>query len=293
MPSLLHETLIEMFRHRPSLAAEVLSGPFKLDLPDWQQIRVESGELTELTPAEYRADAVVLFTARDTPVLAVIIEVQLRRDRHKRYSWPHYLTSLHARLRCRAVLLVICPDRSTAGWCATPIDIGHPDWLLRPLVLGPSLVPVVTDHDHARRAPELAVLSALTHGSGPEQDQIFRAMLGGLEELDEDHANLYADIVLAWLPKAARNCLETLMNVATYEYQSDFARRYFFQGKAEGRAEGEAQGVLAVLAARGVEVPEDARQRITECADLDQLETWLRRAATADSINDLFAPRTT
>jgi hypothetical protein len=73
-----------------------------------------------------------------------------------------------------------------------------------------------------------------------------------------------------------------------YEYQSDFARRYFGQGKAEGKAEGEAKAVLAVLATRGIEVPDDARARITSCTDLDQLETWVRRAVTAHCVHDLF-----
>jgi predicted transposase YdaD len=32
------------------------------------------------------------------------------------------------------------------------------------------------------------------------------------------------------------------MNSLGYEYQSDFARRYYGQGKAEGRMEGRAEG---------------------------------------------------
>jgi hypothetical protein len=46
--------------------------------------------------------------------------------------------------------------------------------------------------------------------------------------------------------------------------------------------------VLAVLDARGVEVPDEAREKIAGCADLDQLDTWARRAATADKVNELF-----
>lgn len=78
------------------------------------------------------------------------------------------------------------------------------------------------------------------------------------------------------------------MAAGTYEYRSDFARRYVGQGRAEGNAEGEARALLAVLDARGISVPEDARTRITSCTDLDQLDTWVRRAVTADSVQDLF-----
>lgn len=78
------------------------------------------------------------------------------------------------------------------------------------------------------------------------------------------------------------------MTAGTYEYQSDFVRRFIFQGRAEGKAEGEAAAVLAVLDARGIEVPDDARARIIECSDLDQLDAWVRRAVTVASIHDLF-----
>ncbi|MDN5859990.1 MAG: hypothetical protein L0H84_15350, partial [Pseudonocardia sp.] len=74
-----------------------------------------------------------------------------------------------------------------------------------------------------------------------------------------------------------------------YEYQSEFARRYFAQGRTEGKAEGKAEGVLAVLDARGITVPAQVRARITECTDVDLLDTWVRRAATANQAEDLFA----
>jgi hypothetical protein len=52
---------------------------------------------------------------------------------------------------------------------------------------------------------------------------------------------------------------------------------------------GRSDAVLVVLAARGVVVPEASRDAILGCADLDQLATWLRRALTASTIEDVFA----
>jgi hypothetical protein len=73
---------------------------------------------------------------------------------------------------------------------------------------------------------------------------------------------------------------------------SPFAREHFGRGKAEGEAQGKAEeaarSVLLVLAARGFDVPDDTRDRITACTDLAQLETWLTRAATAQTLQDLF-----
>lgn len=126
------------------------------------------------------------------------------------------------------------------------------------------------------------MLSATAHGNHPDRNQILRTLMGLL--VDADHRERYADIVLAALPEAARRYLEKLMTTETYEYRSDFARRYFSQGEAKG----ETKALLMLLAARGIEVPDDARTRITECTDLDQLDGWVRRAATATSITDLF-----
>lgn len=60
------------------------------------------------------------------------------------------------------------------------------------------------------------------------------------------------------------------------------------EGKAEGRAEGEATALLAVLAARGVSVSEEQSATIRDCRDFALLETWLRRAISASSCEDVL-----
>ncbi len=182
----------------------------------------------------------------------------------------------------------LCSDPAVAAWCAVPIVFGRPGLVLTPLVLGPYQVPVVTEPEWARRCPELAVLSAIAHGNEPDQKLVFEALLATLDALDHEHAKLYADTVLTVLPTAARDFLEALMTTTAHPYQSDFARRYFDQGEAAGEARGEAKAVLAFLDARGIEVPDDVRERIAACTDLSQLDTWVRRAATARAADDLF-----
>jgi len=284
MPSHLHEVLIEMFRDRPALAAELLAGPLGVAVPAFQQATLSSAELTDVAPTEYRADLVVTLTAAGATVLAVVVEVQLRADARKRRTWPAYVATLYARLGCAVLLLVVCPQPAVAAWCAVPIVVGRPGLVLTPVVLGPAEVPVVTDLTVARHSPELTVLSALAHGSGPARPAVLEALLAALDKVDHDHANLYADVVLSVLPAAARDYLEALMTITTREYQSAFARRYFGQGEARGAA----KALLAVLDARGVAVPDEVRADITGCTDIDQLDTWIRRAATAQNVEDLF-----
>ncbi len=63
------------------------------------------------------------------------------------------------------------------------------------------------------------------------------------------------------------------------------------EGKVEGKAEGKAEAVISILEARGVAVDETARSRILGCTDLATLETWLRRAVTATTANEVIAAR--
>jgi hypothetical protein len=48
--------------------------------------------------------------------------------------------------------------------------------------------------------------------------------------------------------------------------------------------------VLTVLNARGMPVPEAVREQILACADLDQLDAWLRRAIVATNADDVIRP---
>src|SRR5215208_4045099 len=96
MPSMAHDILVDLFKNRPSLAPEILVEVLGLSLPAYTDARISSADLTEVQPAEYRADAVVLLFRGDTPVRVVIVEVQLAVDPKKRFSWPAYATVARA-----------------------------------------------------------------------------------------------------------------------------------------------------------------------------------------------------
>jgi hypothetical protein len=127
----------------------------------------------------------------------------------------------------------------------------------------------------------------MAHGHEPDAILIAQAALGAARGLEDERAKLYADLVLLSVDHAARAILEVLMASGTYEYQSDFARRYVAQGRAEGEAQGRAKALLGVLTARGIAVPDDVRARISGCTDLDVLDRWLASAATAMAISDV------
>ncbi|KYG01793.1 hypothetical protein BE21_55875 [Sorangium cellulosum] len=179
-------------------------------------------------------------------------------------------------------------DAAMAQWCSRPIDTGHPGLTLTPLVLGPEGVPVVTDAEQARAAPEVVVLSAMAHGRGEEGEAIGVAFLAAVAGLDEERRALYADVVLSSLNEAARRMLEAMMK-SGYQYQSEFARSYVAQGRQEGSIEAKAQAVLAVLETRGLEIPAEVRERVLASTDLAELDRWIRRAAVVGDARELLA----
>ena len=293
MPSTAHEVLVDLFKNRPTLAAEILDEVLGISLPAYTEARLASIDLTELQPAEYRADLVVVLLEDDIPVRVIIVEVQLSTNPDKRFSWPAYATVSRAIHRCPVGLLIVAPDPAVANWCAEPIETGIPGFILRPPVLPRSAVPVVTEPEEANRRPELGVLSAMAHGDTEQGAAIATAVLPAILKLDDARAKLYHDLVYHFLNEAARREIATMKG---YEYQSDFAKKYVAEGRAEGLTEGLTQGrsqeaarnLLSVLRVRGIAVPDAARERILAETEPERLERWLEKAVVAASVNEVL-----
>lgn len=279
MPSFPHEGIRTLFLNRPSLAAELLGEVLGFAVPRYAEARIASEDLTEVQPVEHRADLVVLLVD-GTPVHCIVVEVQLAPHADKRWAWPVYVATARARFRCPAHVLVVCRDAATACWAAAPIELAEGGSVVRPVALGPGALPVVTDVEVARRDPELAVLSAQAHRNGPSAVPVALAALGATVGLDDERVRVYTDLVIAALPAAARRALEELMATGTYTYQSDFAKKYYGQGLS--------RSIVAVLAARGIPLSDEARARVESCTDPKQLERWVTLAVTAASADELF-----
>ncbi|MBK6694578.1 MAG: hypothetical protein IPG50_20560 [Myxococcales bacterium] len=87
------------------------------------------------------------------------------------------------------------------------------------------------------------------------------------------------------------------MDIRKYEFQSDFAKKHQAKGRAEGREEGLAEGargakvaaLLAFLDARGLAVSPAEQETIAACNDDAVLTRWIRKAATAATVAEVFA----
>ena len=138
-------------------------------MPAFDQVRIGDTTLTELVPTEYRADLVLLLEGADgaTPEAALVVEAQLGRNPDKRWSWPVYLTSLRARLRCDVALHGRDLRRGQS-----PDGRGRRS--PRAIQAGSSFHSCSgrrrfrwsREQAVAERSPELAVLSVMLHGRG-------------------------------------------------------------------------------------------------------------------------------
>jgi hypothetical protein len=266
VPALPHEILVDIFRNGGDVVRELLRA--RTDIKKLGKVTAEmaSIDLSQVVPTEYRADNVTVFRNRGRKTtLAVVVEVQLKIDLVKRRTWPVYVTAARSRNDCRAVLLVIAPDRRVARWARKPIDTGHPGFCLRPIVISNDDMPRVVDPKVARRIPELGVLSALAHRSL----EVAKAALAGISGLtDEQQARLYYDVIMAALPEAIRRALEAHME--RYQYKTAFARKYVAQGRKEGR-EAHQRAVIELARAKLGQLSDDDEAAIRALRDDDAL----------------------
>ncbi|MDS1271084.1 hypothetical protein RIF23_12330 [Lipingzhangella sp. LS1_29] len=295
MPSFEHEVLVQLFRDQPRLAVRLLRDVCGIEVPDSEaHVASDSAEFTDCEPTEHRSDAAVIVLGANErlPQLGVVVEIQRSARQHKFRSWATYAATFAERRACPVAVLVLCPNQQTADYYDRNYKLG-PTFVLRPLVVGPNRVPALTDARQVAECPELGVLSVLAHGGAQTAVDILCA---GLDKIDSDRARRYTGYVLALLHESERAYMEALMAAGTFEYMSEFTESYVEKGRAqgrtegrtEGRAEGEARALIAVLEARGLEPSSEQRERIMSCRDLDQLELWIRRAATVDNVTELF-----
>ncbi|WP_437290856.1 hypothetical protein [Sorangium sp. So ce406] len=321
MPTLEHNGLVDMFRENPSLAPHLLKLLFHLDLPPYTTVAVVEASLDQLIPVEFRADLVLdLRDDRGAVVLSIVLELQRDIDRRKSYSWPVYVAVVRAQKECQAVVVVVAPDAEVAAWAAQKIDLGLGLGTLQPLVIGPAIVPEVTDQAEAEKETELAILSAVAHGNGPNGLAVVQAALGALGRFDREHAAVYFQIVYNALRDPMRRALEALIMERQTEGKATFpafAERLIERGRLEGIREGKLEGIregklegiregklegvregelkgkrdalLRLIARAGIALTADDRARIQACTDPATLDRWVDNVLGAKSASDVLS----
>jgi hypothetical protein len=244
MPSMAHEILVDLFKNRPSLAAEILVEVLGVSLPAYTEARIASVDLTEIQPAEYRADAVVVLLDREVSVRVIIVQVQLTTDPRKRLSWPAYVT------------VAMVHGQSEQG-----------------VTIAAAVLPAIRrlDDDRARFYYDL-VFNSMNDAARRSLETMMKGY-----EYQSDFAKKYV------AQGHAEGLTEGLTKGLT-EGLTEGLTKGLTEGLTKGRTEATALNLLTVLRVRGIAVPDAARERILAQKDPERLERWLEKAAVASSI---------
>ncbi|GLZ11002.1 hypothetical protein Acsp04_12370 [Actinomadura sp. NBRC 104425] len=300
MPSRRHDALNELFRENPRLVVDILGHLKDLDLPPDLPVQEAKNTYNDRPSIDFTADNVFTVGPPQDPVHGIIVEIQQTKSQSKRRQLPRYAAAQWLSQRHGGVdVIVVCPNADTAAFYAEPIRTELPGYTLQPVVVGPEQIPMITDPTEAAARLGMAVLSVSAHGE--KHRKVVEALMAAL---DGDTPQYYEHAYNIAGP-AARKIMEEIMQSTKWPVYTPLAREHYGKGREEGRAEGLEEGraegrkegrteeaanaTLMILSSRGVNIPDDARERITNCTDLDQLHAWLTRAANADTIDDVFA----
>ncbi|MEU1482540.1 hypothetical protein [Streptomyces sp. NPDC005752] len=295
MVSAPHEAMHRIFQKEPGLFSR-LPEVLGLELPPLASAAPLTVDLTENEPLERRVDTLLrIETQHDGPFL-LIVEAQGKKDPGKTASWPYYVTYLNNKYRLPVLLLVICQDHATAAWAARPLTIGLPQWptvTTRPLVAGPHNMPVITNVAEARKDLALATLSAITHADNPDVDAILKTMSVALRDTPESIAEPFVELIAQGLGnRPAAQQWRNLVAVDLSFYTSPLSEEIRDEGRVEGRVESRAEDVLLILGARGIEITDATRDKVTTCDDPERLRRWLLRAAIVTTSDEIFGEAT-
>ncbi|MFF8913614.1 hypothetical protein ACF08M_09885 [Streptomyces sp. NPDC015032] len=296
MVSSSHEAMHRIFQEYPGLFSRV-SEVLGVEIGPPASATVMPTDLTENRPLERRVDTLLRIDMEDDQSYLLAIEAQGKKDPDKPASWMYYLSYLQAKYKLPPMLLVVCQDRATAEWAARPFPVGHPQspvLTLQALVAGPHNMPVITEVAEARKDLALATLAAITHAGDPDIGAILKTLSTALRDVPETIADPIVELTAQGLGnRPAAQQWRNLVAVDLSFYKSSLSEEIRDEGRAEGRSEGRSEGIarsiLLLLAQAGVDVSEEARERITGCTDLDVLSRWLLRAPAAASVEDVFA----
>ncbi|MEV4114392.1 hypothetical protein [Nonomuraea sp. NPDC049695] len=305
MPSPRHDALLRLIRDHLDLPIRLLREVGGITLPTGAPLWVGPGDLRDRISREMHADTVVFAGPPQDRWFSTIVEVETEMSEQKLRQTVEAAEMLRLETRKPVYVIFITPDPCAARFNqSVEIHSGCLTIIMRPVIVGPDRIPVLTDPEQMAADLLTAALSVMAHGHLPKVAEAFVKLLDGLP--DDDAASLFG-YTIDMAPPQARQLLEETVTIYIPEH-SPWAQNLYRKGEEagreegwekgwkEGQKEGDARGramekaasVFTVLRFRGIAIPPDRHTQIATCTDLDLLEVWLRRALEATHIDDLF-----
>jgi predicted transposase YdaD len=137
----------------------------------------------------------------------------------------------------------------------------------------------------ADRLPEWTALFAQVH-AGPEGTEHLLVVTRYLLLIGDKGTRGAAGQVLHSVMNAQQ--AEALMWEYGEEIMERARQKGLEQGREQGLLRGRAEAVLRLLSARGVQVGEEAQQRIFSCTDMATLDRWFDKSLNATRLSDVL-----
>ncbi|WP_146157584.1 hypothetical protein [Enhygromyxa salina] len=292
MPGTLHQGTLELFRHDPWLAFDLLGIERPVaGTPIDRRAEVERGDPAR--PGQVESNYPDLVLVHEDPLGGVVIcvEAQGKLDRLKRWMLPYYQAAVAKDHKLPTWLVVVsyC-DRMSAALAAW--EIGAPP-LVNALVLNAKTVPRMVDLERARQWPTASVLAATVHGCRGDIEAARMGICATLG-LPVERRVSYRATILSALHEPHRHTLIGEMNMEHQDELWDIERRSgtFLVGREEGRAEGRrttlVELILTVFDVRGVRLNDQQEAQVRSCNHLGTLERWARLARDVQAPTQLF-----
>jgi hypothetical protein len=290
MAELRHQAAARLFRDNLRLAAYLVAAVGKLKialgtvaLADTDLSLTDYGlALPGSSDKELRAD-VLTITSRDGAVRhAVISEPQTTPPTmEKWFTWVIYIGVVGQRYGCRVTLLVLPLNHETAKACELTFFTGHPGFELTPVSADMYNIPHPGEPGGEDVAVQVGMLSFLNGKFDLTDTATRRDFFRIVGQAGERLRAAYTDIVCTLADSDLRKILEEEL---TAIYEETFWSKAMNQSKTEG----EGLALFLILENRGLKASAAHRGEVNSCTSREQMETWIRLASTASTIEDVF-----
>ena len=204
MPRSYEQRILALLCARPEIALVLWA------IAEPQAVHLHACEWSARTDSARAEGCVVTLHPADDPEgpakIVLVVECQLQPSELRLRSLCEHLAAARSLHRAVGRVLFISPIDDVIAWAHAAFD-DEPK--LRPELIGREQVPRIEDLDQAIARPELAVLSAVFHGSHPGGAQIAitatRALRALREHVREEYSGLLEDALPQSLIPAVRS----------------------------------------------------------------------------------------
>ncbi len=282
MPSIVHETIIQLLRENGVLA-DLLRRVRGLELG---AVAPADPNFSETKPVEWRGDAFFVGGDPKDPERWLGLEVQASVDEDKLRTIPLSLELARDRHRnARGDVVLVTVGETVARWFDR-----HPFIDEGPLGTRRTLEVIRIDLSRVpesdlldERRPFLAPLAVAAHAKSPKARSVAQRALGVARQGGGAMAPSIVDAILQMTDVQVRRELEVVMQ--REGYRTEWLQESYLKGKAEASKE----ALLRVLALRGLAPSTQVQARIEAEVDIERLRRWLDVAVTAKSVSEVFA----